>query len=57
MIRQLKRLTVQLVAGANVATVILMFLVGYSDRINPVSHPILATVGLIFPVFLVLNLG
>nr|WP_315347117.1 endonuclease/exonuclease/phosphatase family protein [Hoylesella enoeca] len=57
MIRQLKRLTVQLVAGANMGTVILMLLVGYSDCINPVTHPFLATIGLLFPIFLALNLG
>jgi endonuclease/exonuclease/phosphatase family metal-dependent hydrolase len=33
-----------------------MLLVGYSDRLNPVDHPLLSTVGMAFPVFLLLNL-
>ncbi len=57
MFKQLKSFTVQMVAGANVATVVLMLLVGYSDRLNPVEHPMLSTVGMAFPFFLVANLG
>lgn len=57
MIRQLKKITVNMVAGANVATVVLMWLVGYSDYVNPVGHPYIASVGLLFPFFLVINLG
>ena len=44
-------------AGANVATVAMMFLVGHADCVNPVSHPVLSNVGLLFPVLLVVNLG
>lgn len=57
MIKKLQRLTIQLIAGANFASVIMMLLVGYSDRINPTDHPLLSTVGLTFPAFLLLNLG
>ena len=39
MIKQLKSFTINLVAGANVATVLLMVLSGYSDRINPQEYP------------------
>ena len=46
-----------MIAGANVATIIIMFLVGYSDYLNPTSHPMLSNLGLLFPVFLVINLG
>ena len=46
-----------MVAGANIATVILMVLVGYSDRLNPVDHPILSCVGMTFPFFLLINLS
>ena len=45
-----------MVAGANIATIILMVLVGYSDRLNPVDHPILSCVGMTFPFFLLINL-
>lgn len=56
MIRKLKKITVNMVAGANVATAVLMWLVGFSDCVNPVSHPYIATVGLLFPFFLIANL-
>ena len=52
MIRDLKKITVQMIAGANIATILLMLLTGYSDRINPVHHPDLSNINLIFPVFL-----
>jgi len=56
MIRQLKAFTINLMAGANVATVILMLCTGYSDRLNPVDYPIPSCLGLLFPLFLVANL-
>ena len=57
MIKQLKQLTINIIAGANVATVVLMLLTGYSDRLDPVRFPLLSWVGLIFPVFVLVNLG
>jgi endonuclease/exonuclease/phosphatase (EEP) superfamily protein YafD len=54
--KQLKKFTVQMVAGANVATVLSMLLVGYSDRLNPADHPLLSTMGMSFPFFLLINL-
>ena len=56
MIKQLKTLTINIVAGANVATVLLMLASGYADRINPASHPMLSNLGMVFPFFLVANL-
>ena len=56
MIKQLKTFTINLVAGANIATVILMLLAGYSDRLNPTDYPMLSCLNLAFPVFLVVNL-
>ena len=56
MIKQLKAFTVNLVAGANVATVILMLCAGYSDRLNPADYPLLSFLGITFPVFLFVNL-
>jgi len=53
----LGKLTLQIIAGANIATIIVMFLVGHSDVFNPVDHPLLATVGLTFPLFLCINLA
>ncbi len=43
-------------AGANVATVAVMLLVGFSDRLDPSVHPMLSTVGMAFPIFLLINL-
>ena len=52
MIRKIKDITLQIIAGANAATVAAMLLTGYSDRVNPAEHPVLANAGLLFPVFL-----
>ena len=52
----MKDFTMRLFAGANVAVIIAMLAVGYADRINPVTHPLVANVGLLFPVFLLLNI-
>ena len=57
MLKKLKQFTAQMIAGANVATIIVMLLVGYSDRLYPVDHPMLSTVGMTFPVFLLLNMA
>ncbi len=56
MIKALKTITINIIAGANVATVLLMLLAGYADHINPISSPMLSNVGMAFPVFLVANL-
>ena len=50
-----KKWIVQLASGANVATILVMLGVGYSDKVNPEGHPLLATLGLTFPVFLAIN--
>jgi len=57
MLKQLKQLTVNIIAGANIATVILMLITGFSDRLDPVRFPLLSWIGITFPVFLVVNLG
>lgn len=46
-----------MMAGANIATIIVMCLVGYSDRLNPVDHPVLSCVGMTFPIFLLINMA
>lgn len=56
MIKQLKRFTVNMVAGANVATVVLMLLVGFADHLDPLQYPVLSTLGIVFPFLLVANL-
>lgn len=57
MIRQIKDFTVKIVAGANVAVIIVMFLVGFADYVNPERYPMLSTAGLAFPFFLIVNLA
>ena len=57
MIKKLKNFTLQKIAGANMATVVVMLLVGYSDRLYPADHPLLSTAGMTFPVFLLINLA
>lgn len=57
MFSQLKKITIQVIAGANIATVIIMLLVGLSDRLNPAEHPMLSVVGLTMPLFIVCNLA
>ena len=57
MVKQLKKFTVQMLTGANVATVVVMLLVGYSDHLNPTDHPMLSTVGMAFPFFLLMNMA
>lgn len=54
--KKLKSFTVHLIAMVNLAVVGVMLFVGYSDRINPAYHPMLACVGMAFPVLLLLNL-
>ena len=57
MLKKLKTFTRNMIAGANVVTIVLMLLVGYSDRLNPVEFPRLSNIGLMFPMFLIINFG
>lgn len=57
MLKLLKTFTTNMIAGANIATGIIMWLVGFSDYAYPASHPYIATAGLVFPVFLAINLA
>lgn len=57
MLSQVKKFLIQMMTGANVAVIILMLVVGFSYRLNPVEHPLTANVGLVFPVLLATNIG
>jgi endonuclease/exonuclease/phosphatase family metal-dependent hydrolase len=57
MLKQLKTITLRMVAGANIATIIVMAIIGYSYLVNPVKHPTLSSIGLTFPIFLCVNLA
>lgn len=52
----IKNILMHVFTGASVATTLFMVFVGYSDRINPVSHPILACLGMTMPFFIIANL-
>ena len=56
MMKKLKLLTVNMVAGGNVATVAVMLLSAYADRFHPADYPLLPFLGTMFPVFLLFNL-
>ncbi len=51
----LGKITHHLISGANVATIVIMLLVGCADRVSPTEHPTLACMGLAFPIFVFLN--
>lgn len=55
MLKQLRQFTVRMIAGANIATIVIMLLVGYSDRLNPEDFATLSNMGLLFPIFLLAN--
>jgi len=57
MLKKLKKFTLQMIAGANVATIIIMIMVGLSDRLSPAVHPYLACIGLSFPFFMLVNIA
>ena len=56
MIKQFKAFAINMVAGANIATIILLLIAGFSDRLNPIEYPILSCMGMAFPIFLFVNL-
>lgn len=56
MVRKLKKVTIQAMVAVNMAAIIALIFVGYSDRLDPVSHPLLCNTGLAFPAVLIVNL-
>ena len=55
MAKTITKIMLQMIAGANVATIVAMLVTGYSGYINPAVSPWLANAALVFPVFLFLN--
>lgn len=55
--KQLRQFSIRMIAGANIATIIILFLIGFSDHLHPERFAMLSNVGLLFPVFLFINLG
>ena len=54
--KKIKKAVLGILVGANVATIVLMLVVGYAGRVSPVSYPMLSNLSMLFPVFLVINL-
>lgn len=57
MLRELKKYTRRLIAGANIATIVLMLLLGFSGYVSPASHPRACVLSLLFPVLIWVNVG
>ena len=57
MFKGFKEFTYRVIAGANMATIILMLLVGFSDMLPPEKMGVFANAGLTFPFFLLVNFG
>jgi endonuclease/exonuclease/phosphatase family metal-dependent hydrolase len=57
MLKKLQNFTRRMIAGANVAMVLLMLFTGFSDHLHPASFPLLANAGLLFPFFLAINVA
>ena len=55
MAAKITHFALKILVGANVVPALLMLLVGYSDRLHPTEHPLLASAGLVFPAFLLVN--
>lgn len=55
--RKFKRVTLQVIGGANVASCLVMLLIGLTDRLDPEHYSLLSNLGLLFPVILVVNIG
>ena len=55
--KKIKSILTGVLAGANVVTILVMLLLGFSGYINPVSHPTLSSLGFLFPFGLLANLA
>ncbi|MBR7018348.1 MAG: endonuclease/exonuclease/phosphatase family protein [Prevotella sp.] len=55
--KTLKKVTRNLLIGGNVATILVMLLVGYSGHLDPEEYTMFASVSLAFPIFLMLNIA
>ena len=54
--KTIKSVLTGILAGANVATVLVMLLLGFSGYVNPESHPMLSSLSFLFPFGLLANL-
>ncbi len=53
--KKFSRITFQIIGGANIASILLMFLIGHADWVDPMVWPKLSNMGLLFPIILAIN--
>ncbi len=53
--RKIQSIPKRIAITLNVLAILVMFLVGYADHLNPISFPHLCSVGLTFPFWLIVN--
>lgn len=56
-VRKFKKLTLHLLATANILVVVALLVTGYAGHVSPASHPIFEVLALAFPIILLLNLS
>ena len=55
--KKIKHFITSLLSAVSILAALLMVGVGYSDRLDPTDYPVLACAGMLFPAFVVLNIG
>lgn len=55
MLKKVKSFLIKIIGGANIATILIAILLGYSDRFDAAAHPLLSFSGMLFPFFALLN--
>ena len=55
--KKIKHFITSLLSAVSILAALLMVGVGYSDRLAPTDYPVLACAGMLFPAFVVLNIG
>jgi len=53
--KKFSKITFQIIGGANIASILLMFLIGHADWVDPTVWPKLSNMGLLFPIILAIN--
>ena len=52
---KVKSFLIKIIGGANIATILIAMILGYSDRFDAAAHALLSASGMVFPVFALLN--
>ena len=55
MLKKVKSLSIRIIGGANISTILIAVLTGYSDRFDAATSPLLSCSGLAFPFFALVN--